>query len=82
MNESTDENRRTAKIERGIHEIREEAKRLLEEETGPGGMFYGLKLAAHIEPERVEELLTMTRRGGDLIKAKVRAMKEYGEDVL
>lgn len=60
--------------ERGIREIRKAAKRLLLKETEAGGMFYGLKVAAHIEPARVEELLTIAQRGGDLIRAKVKAM--------
>jgi hypothetical protein len=68
--------------ERGIREIRKKAKKLLAEETEAGGMFHGLKVAAYIDPERVEELLKLAGRMGDLNRAKVNAMKEYGEDVL
>jgi hypothetical protein len=66
----------------GIREIEKQAKRLLLKETEAGGMFYGLKIAAHIAPETVEGLLKLAGKAGDLNRARVQVMKEYGEDVL
>ncbi|MBR0793333.1 hypothetical protein JQ631_30010 [Bradyrhizobium manausense] len=66
----------------GICEIEKQAKRLLLKETEAGGMFYGLKVVAHIAPETVEGLLKLAGKAGDLNRARVQVMKEYGEDVL